>query len=129
MKKKWGSIIGVFCNTVGVFCALYVGGYLMLIKPIHTLMNAFSSGTLTFTMLIWNIVIIALSTTFAGFVWCIGYILYNFFKGTDDPDWEAIEQKWKEKKAKKAAKRAAKAGLPVQSNESLSNVEPDDQEE
>lgn len=105
MKKKWSKILGVICYALGVFCALYVGGWLMLIKPIQVLLAAFSGGTLTFTLLIYNIIIIALSTTFAGLVWCIGYIGYNFFKGTDDPDWEAIEKKWKEKKQEREKKQ------------------------
>lgn len=97
MKKNWSRMLGVICYALGVFCALYVGGYLMLIKPIRVLVNAFSQGTLTFSLLIYNIIIIALSTTFAGFVWCIGYIGYNFFKGNDDPDWEVMEKRWREK--------------------------------
>ena len=34
---------------------------------------------------------------FAGLVWCIGYIGYNFFKGDEDPDWAAIEARFRNK--------------------------------
>ena len=37
---------------------------------------------------------------------CIGYIGYNFFKGNEDPDWEAIEQKIRDKKKCKEDKDA-----------------------
>jgi len=30
-------------------------------------------------------------------VWCIGYIGYNFFKGNEDPDWAAIEARFRNK--------------------------------
>ena len=34
----------------------------------------------------------AMMTTLAGLIWCIGYIGYNHFKGTEDPDWEVLEE-------------------------------------
>lgn len=104
MKKRWSKVLGVLCYTMGIFCALYVGGWLMLISPINTLITEFSSGELSLTVLIISIVKIALSATFGGFVWCIGYIGYNFFKGTEDPDWDALEKKWKEKRLKEKTK-------------------------
>ena len=33
-------------------------------------------------------------------MWCIGYIGYNFFRGTEDPDWNTIEEKFQTKIAK-----------------------------
>lgn len=100
MKKKWSIILGVICYSLGIFCSIYVGGWLMLIKPIRGLLFAFSMKTLTFKFLVVSIIKIAFSTTFGGLVWCIGYIGYNFFKGTEDPDWNAIEEKFKSKIAK-----------------------------
>ena len=97
MKKKVSHILGVLCYALGIFFALYVGGWLMLIKPIHMLMDAFSNDSLTLTLLLKSIIKVAFSTTFAGLVWCIGYIGYNHFKGTEDPDWAAIEERWRAK--------------------------------
>ena len=108
--KKWSKLLGVICYALGVFCSLYVGGYLMLIKTVREMIYAFSADSLTFSLLIYNIIVIALSTTFAGFVWCIGYIGYNFFKGTDDPDWDAMEQAWQQKKLEKENKEEKKRG-------------------
>ena len=80
MKKKCDKLLGILCYALGILAALYVGGWLMLIKPIHVI-----------------IIKIAFSTTFAGLVWCIGYIGYNFFKGNEDPDWAAIEARFRNK--------------------------------
>lgn len=100
MEKKWtfSRVLGIACYTIGILCAIYVGGWLMFIKPIQTLVLAFSAGTLSLSILLKSIIKIAFSSTFAGLVFCIGYIGYNHFKGTEDPDWQAIEEKWKLKK-------------------------------
>ena len=100
MKKKWSMVLGVICYTLGIFCSIYVGGWLMLIKPIRGLLLAYTMKTLTFRFLVTSIIKIAFSTTFGGLVWCIGYIGYNFFRGTEDPDWNAIEEKFRAKIAK-----------------------------
>lgn len=100
MKKKWSMILGVICYALGIFCSIYVGGWLMLIKPIQGLLTAYTLKTLTLSFLVKSIIKIAFSSTFGGLVWCIGYIFYNFFRGTDDPDWNAIEEKFRTKIAK-----------------------------
>lgn len=104
MKKKWNALLGALCYTLGVFCAFYVGGWLMLISPIRTLMSAFAAGTLTLKLLTKCIILIAFSSTFGGLVWCIGYIGYNHFRGTEDPEWDEVEQKWKERISKSSNK-------------------------
>lgn len=81
MKKKCDKLLGILCYALGILAALYVGGYLMLTLP----------------LLLKSIIKIAFSTTFAGLVWCIGYIGYNFFKGDEDPDWAAIEARFRNK--------------------------------
>ena len=47
MKKKCNAMLGAFCYAAGVFCALYVGGWLMLLVPIKTLLAAFSASALS----------------------------------------------------------------------------------
>ena len=69
---------------------------MMLIQPIRLLLTAFSAKTLTFRMLVNCIIKIALSTTVGGFLWCLGYIGFNHFRGTEEPDWEQLEKKKKE---------------------------------
>ena len=96
MKKKWNLLLGTICYALGVFFTIYIGGWVMLIQPIRLLMTAFTAKTLTFAMLVTNIVKIALSTTVGGFLWCLGYIGFNHFRGTEEPDWEQLEKKKKE---------------------------------
>ena len=48
-----------------------------------------------------RIVKILFSTTMAGLIWCIGYIAYNHFKGTQDPDWETMEKEYMAEKEEK----------------------------
>ena len=97
MKKKCDKLLGILCYALGILAALYVGGYLMLIKPIHVIIIAFGNDMLTLPLLLKSIIKIAFSTTFAGLVWCIGYIGYNLFKGNEDPDWAAIEARFRNK--------------------------------
>lgn len=92
MKKKGSYLLAVLCYALGILASIYVGAWLMLIQPIHQLLSAFSSNELTFMLLVICIIKIALSTTFAGFVWCIGYIGYNHFKGKEDPEWDVMTE-------------------------------------
>ena len=95
MKKKWAGILAICCYVAGIVASLYVGAWLMLLQPIHDLITAFGTESLTLPFLLVSILKIALSTTFAGLVWCIGYIGYNYFRGNEDPDWEALNNKSK----------------------------------
>lgn len=47
MKKKCNKLLGILCYALGILAALYVGGYLMLIKPIHVIIIAFGNDMLT----------------------------------------------------------------------------------
>ena len=44
----------------------------------------------------------------AGLIWCIGYIAYNHFKGTQDPDWETMEKEYMAEK-----RREREAGIVI----------------
>lgn len=84
MKEKWKMLMAIICYAAGVSASIYVGAWLMLLQPIHEVMTAFSEDSLTFAFLAVRIIKIVFSTTFAGLVWCIGYIGYNHFKGRND---------------------------------------------
>lgn len=84
MKKRWKVILAAACYIFGVFASIYIGGWLMLVKPVRLLMYAYGTGTLSVRLLVSCIVKIVLSTTVAGLVWCVGYIGCNYFKGTED---------------------------------------------
>lgn len=46
MKKKCDKLLGILCYALGILAALYVGGWLMLIKPIHVIIIAFGNDML-----------------------------------------------------------------------------------
>jgi hypothetical protein len=96
MKKKMNQWLALLCNVFGTIAAVYVGGWLMFLCPLHMLYMSFHNGTLTLAMVFLCGVKILLSTTFAGLVWCIGYIGCNYFKGEEDPDWGAFNAGIKE---------------------------------
>ena len=62
MKKKCDRLLGILCYALGILAALYVGGYLMLIKPIHVIIIAFGNDMLTLPLLLKSIIKIAFST-------------------------------------------------------------------
>lgn len=72
--KTLRLMIGTLCSVIGTLLALYVGGWLMLCKPIQGVVSAYFAGNLT-------IGIIALV---AGAIWCGGYIAKCKFIGHED---------------------------------------------
>ncbi|MCI7107835.1 MAG: hypothetical protein PUA77_09335 [Lachnospiraceae bacterium] len=93
MKKHLNMLIGFICYGAGVVCSIYYGLWKMLLLPIHALGTALFAGELTLTFVIACVVKMIVSTTVAGLIWCIGYIAYNHFKGTEDPDWDELKAK------------------------------------
>lgn len=93
MKKRMKALAAQLCYLLGILGALYVGGWMMLLSPIHDLVSAFTTNNLSLPLVLICLLKILFSSTFAGLVWCIGYIGCNHFKGTDDPDWDLLEKK------------------------------------
>ncbi len=109
MKKHINALLGFVCYTIGVIAAAYYGLWKMLVLPLHTLAVSFLAGDLNVTLLAVCVVKILFSTTMAGLIWCIGYIAYNHFKGTQDPDWETMEKEYMAGTGFEAAALAAPA--------------------
>ena len=59
MKKKCDKLLGILCYALGILAALYVGGWLMLINPIHVIIIAFGNDMLTLPLLLKSIIKIA----------------------------------------------------------------------
>lgn len=72
---------GVACSLVGTILALYVGGWMMIFKPIEGTILAYMAGTLTIKGVAVTVLKCILSTTAAGAIWSSGYILKNKFIG------------------------------------------------
>lgn len=65
------KILGVIIAIVGIGLGLYVGGWLMFIKPIIACCMSFDAGTLTGTMVGWTVI----KCIFASFIGSIiGYV-------------------------------------------------------
>ncbi|MDD6480744.1 MAG: hypothetical protein PUF65_00500 [Lachnospiraceae bacterium] len=93
MVRSIRRAAGILCNILGVFAAAYCGIWKMLVIPVYTLYIAFIGGHLSLSLIAVCGVKMLLSTTVAGLVFCIGYVGYNCFKGTEDPDWDELEEK------------------------------------
>ncbi len=93
MKKRVQQLLGIACYVLGMLAAVYIGGVVMLLHPVEALYRAYVTGALTVPVVLSSVVRIVLSATTAGLVWCIGYIGYNYFKGTEDPDWDEINER------------------------------------
>ena len=91
MKKKISRVMAIICYGMGIFLSAYIGGWEMLFEPLFILIHDISRGSLTFDIAFVCIIKIALSATMAGFIWCLGYLGFNHFKGKEEPDWEALE--------------------------------------
>ena len=97
MGKRVNRILSVICYAAGIIGALYVGVWQMFLVPVRELSRAYQNGMLTIPFVALNLLLIIFSSTFSGLVWCIGYAGYNYFIGSEDPDWDAIESKLQEK--------------------------------
>ncbi len=95
MKRKIQMLAACLCHCLGILVSFYVGGWLMFLQPILNGIEAFASGTMTWSLLIVSIVKIICASTLAGLIWCIGYIGRNHFVGRYEPDWEPFETKQK----------------------------------
>lgn len=91
-------LMAFICYAIGVIASLYVGGWMMLILPVHDLYVAYRQGGLNVLLITISVVKILLSSTVAGFIWCLGYILYNRFRDSAKGDLEDDLKKESESK-------------------------------
>ena len=72
--KNFLYALSIFIFIVSIVDGIYVGGYLMFIKPIVTCITAFDLGTLTSAMIGWSIVKCIFAGTVSGIIIYLGYI-------------------------------------------------------
>lgn len=77
MNRNIRMLISVIIYLTGIAVAIYIGGWLMIVKPIKGTIAAYTLGTLTLPQLVITIIKCFCSLTVAGFIWCIGYIASN----------------------------------------------------
>lgn len=78
IKSKWkyyNKAVFCICNLLGSLIALYVGGWMMLVHMVWITYIAFTIGKLTVLRLFLTVVCALLSTTVAGGIWSLGYML------------------------------------------------------
>lgn len=78
MKNIISNMIFVLCIIIWIASAiggLYVGGWVMFIKPIINAANAFDAGTLTSTMIIWTVLKCMFASTVGTFVFYMGNVV------------------------------------------------------
>lgn len=73
MKNVLKQITGVVLMISGVFSGIYVGGWLMFLKPILVAIAAYDTGTLT-GMIIFSTIIKCIFASAVGFL--IFYLLF-----------------------------------------------------
>lgn len=80
MKNSWRTLAAVVFYILGVLGWIYFGAWMIWTKPIKGLILAHMAGQLSIGKFLIAIVQGFLYLTFAGAVWCVGYILSNRFK-------------------------------------------------
>ncbi len=88
MNRNFRILVSVAVYFFGFAASVYVGGWVMLLKPIRGTIAAYSLGTLTLSQLIVAVIKCISSLTVAGFIWCVGYIASNHIYDSRDEQLE-----------------------------------------
>lgn len=79
MKMMWKTFMAQICNALGVLGWIYIGIWKVWKIPVRNVLTAHMAGSLS----IWKLCGAAaegfLFLSLAGGVWCIGYMLKNYF--------------------------------------------------
>lgn len=78
--RKGRNIRMALALAIYVAClaaAVYVGGWIMIIKPVRMTWMSLVMGTLTLRQLLVAAAKCCCSLTVSGLIWCIGYIASN----------------------------------------------------
>lgn len=81
MKFSWRECAAAICALLGTMSWLYLGAYRLWKGPLMDLFEAQLAGNLSIELLIEDCFWAFICLTFAGFVWCLWYILRGYFKG------------------------------------------------
>lgn len=77
-------LLAVIIYLTGFAVAVYVGGWVMIIKPVKYTISAYTLGTLTLSQLIVSVIKCISSLTVTGLIWCLGYIASNHIYDSRD---------------------------------------------
>lgn len=79
MKFSWKKLAALICYVLGILGWGYVGGWMILTRPLKGLVVAHMAGNLTIWKLLSALIQGFIYLSLAGAVWCVGYILSNYF--------------------------------------------------
>lgn len=80
MKITWRTVIALLFNALGVLGWCYVGGWMILTKPLKGIVVAHIAGNLSIGKVVVAVIQGFAFLSLAGAVWCVGYMLSNHFK-------------------------------------------------
>ena len=80
MKDKWRLVVALVCYALGVLGWCYVGCWMILTHPLKGLVLAHIAGELSLGKLVVALVQGFIYLSLGGAVWCVGYILSNYFR-------------------------------------------------
>ena len=84
MKKGIRKILAVTFGILGTALAIYVGGYLLLFRPMRHLLVGFAAGALTRSDLIISVIKIFFFFFSAGAIWCVFDIIAGKFRDSGE---------------------------------------------
>ena len=84
MGKKLRRVMELILSIGGTLLSIYVGGYLLFIRPLMILYGLFTTGGLTTFLLFRYVIEIFLSMTVGGALWCMFDILAGKFRDIED---------------------------------------------
>lgn len=84
MSRNFRIALSIAIYLFGVGLAIYVGGWMLIVKPVKNTIVAYTMGNLTIQQLIINVIKCICSLTVAGFIWSLGYIASNYVYDSRD---------------------------------------------
>lgn len=80
MKVTWKTIASLLFYMLGVLGWCYIGGWMVLTRPLKGLVLAHVAGSLSMEKLLIAMLQGFVYLSLAGGIWCIGYMLSNYFR-------------------------------------------------
>lgn len=80
MKGRWKTIASLLFYILGVLGWCYIGGWMVLTRPLKGLVLAHAAGSLSIGKLLTAMLQGFVYLSLAGGIWCIGYMLSNYFR-------------------------------------------------
>ncbi|MBO6214484.1 MAG: hypothetical protein J6N76_02980 [Lachnospiraceae bacterium] len=84
MGKGFRRVMELILSIGGTLLSVYVGGYLLLIRPVLKLYGLFMAGGLTTPLLFRYVIEVFLSMTVGGAIWCLFDILAGKFRDREE---------------------------------------------